>query len=187
MGRAVWPTPLHKQLRPCEPHSSVEVGAPSGHPGAQTPPGRAELSRGLEAEPDLTPALTSPALHRNIVGPDCVWGCCWSWAQTVARREAPVHLAVTRRAPPRGVTTALPASSPLIGSCLSHMGREGAPPFLKSLGKGHPAPRPPGPVRLPPSSEPSLAEAPAQPPAERRLLHLDRAWGGECCFPRLRR
>ena len=75
---AVWPIPLHKQLRPLEPHSSVAAGAPSGHPGAQTPPGRAELSRGLEAEPDLTPALVSPSLHGNIVGPDCMWGCCWS-------------------------------------------------------------------------------------------------------------
>lgn len=75
---AVWPTPLHKQLRPLEPHSSVAAGAPSGHPGAQAPPGCAELSRGLEAEPDLTPALVSPSLHGNIVGPDCMWGCCWS-------------------------------------------------------------------------------------------------------------
>lgn len=133
---------LTAQPRPCEMHSSVGAGAPSGHQGAQTPPGRAELSRGLEAEPDLTPALASPALHGNIVGPDCMWGCCWSWAQPMARREAPVHLAVTRCTPPCGVTTALPASSPLIGSCLSHVGQEGALPLSEAFGKGASCPPP---------------------------------------------
>lgn len=35
-------------------------------------------------------------------GPDRMWGCCWIWGRPVARREALVHLAVTRRPSPWG-------------------------------------------------------------------------------------
>ena len=119
--------------------------APSGHPNAQIPPGRAELSRGLEAEPDLAPALASPALHRRVVGADRMWGCCWIWGWPVAGRAAPVRLAVTRRPCLCGHHGPPCLSSPLIGSCLSHVGQEGAPPFPKLLGKGRPALSPPGP------------------------------------------
>ena len=73
------PRPLEGWGAQCGPHCCTnglgpasythQLGrAPSGHPNALIPPGRAELSRGLEAEPDLAPALASPALHRHVEG-----------------------------------------------------------------------------------------------------------------------
>lgn len=58
--------PLHKQLRPLEPHSSVAAGHPLDTQ-ALIPTWRCGALWGLEAEPDLTPALVSPSLHGNII------------------------------------------------------------------------------------------------------------------------
>lgn len=142
------------QCGPCCCTSSLGPTSRTHQLGRGHPPDTETLRSRLGVRSSLggwKQSLTSHLLSRALpftgtwYGPDRMWGCCWIWGRPVARREALVHLAVTRRPSPWGHHGPPCLSSPLIGSCLSHVCQEGAPPFPKLLGKGHPAPCPPGP------------------------------------------